>query len=396
MEREYIYRRPGGPLRRPSRRRGPPWIFWVLLVLAVIVIATVIIVKLAGGKTDEPSQSSSAPASSLASIPQEGQPTAPPDPTAEPSPTAAPQTAPDSEPVTMGSIMVADGVGYDYYKFSEEATNKYITAVSNAGNAITGSTVYSIVIPTSIDVTLPESYLLQYEVDTSDQKKAIDRYIYPSINAMNPNVKTVPVFDALLAHCNENIYFGSDSTWTQLGAYYAYVEFCKTKGIQALGLDQFEKRTYDGFMGGFAAEAGEDALYSDTVEAYHSSANTSLSYLDSDGDLQEGYAVIADGSGYDTSYLYLIFAAGDQSYKVLENADITDGSACVVVQDSFGNFFTPFLTNHYQKVYVVDYRSYSGNVPQLASEVGASDVIIMNHVIMTSTESAVDTFSGLF
>ena len=247
-----------------------------------------------------------------------------------------------------------------------------------------------------MDVRLPDSYLTEHNVDSSDQRKAIDRYIYPSIHAMNPNVKTVPLINALASHYTEHIYFDSDRTWTQLGAYYAYEQFCQVKGIQAVSLDQFEKKSYEGFMGSFASQVGEEALYMDTVDAYYSSANTSLDFTDSDGVTQEGFAVIADGDDYDSSLLYLIFAAGDQPYKVLHNSDLNDGSACVVVQESFGNFFIPFLTSHYQDVYVVDYRSYTGNVPELASQVSASDVIILTNVIITSTDSAVDTFASLF
>ena len=63
------------------------------------------------------------------------------------------------------------------------------------------------VIPTSMDILLPEDFLA--DVNTSDQKKAIN-YIYGSINAQNPDVKTVPIFDALKLHNNEYIYFRTD------------------------------------------------------------------------------------------------------------------------------------------------------------------------------------------
>ncbi len=393
MERDYVFRRGGSPFRRPSRRRGPPWIVWVLLALALIVGITVLIIRLAGG-SEEPAPESSQLASTASASSQDLIPT--PAPTPEPTSTAPPQTAPDSAPQDIGGLMVVNGGAYEYYHFSEEATNKYITTVANAGNALSGATLYNIVVPTAMDVRLPDSYLTEHNVDSSDQRKAIDRYIYPSIHAMNPNVKTVPLINALASHYTEHIYFDSDRTWTQLGAYYAYEQFCQVKGIQAVSLDQFEKKSYEGFMGSFASQVGEEALYMDTVDAYYSSANTSLDYTDSDGVTQEGFAVIANGDDYDSSLLYLIFAAGDQPYKVLHNSDLNDGSACVVVQESFGNFFIPFLTSHYQDVYVVDYRSYTGNVPELASQVSASDVIILTNVIMTSTDSAVDTFASLF
>lgn len=405
MEREYIHRKSNGPIRRPSRHNRPPWLLWGVIALVLLAIVIFIILRIAGGKTgsqDEgdagQAQATPLPEQDLAGAQRTQSDGQQPSIEATPTPEAAlpQQSTPDSAPTDMGSFMVVNGSGYQYYSFSTETTNSYISAVTSLASHLEGSAqVYSLVIPTAMDILLSESYLTEHQIDSADQRKAIDSYIIPSILAINPNVKTVSLYTALRQHCNENIYFGTDSTWTQLGGYYAYVEFCGAKGIQALGLDQFEKKTYEGFFGGFANLAGEDSFYSDTVEAYLPGGNTSLTFTNGDGEISDGWQVISDGDGYDSSLLYLIFAAGDQPYKVLTNQDITDGSACLVVQDSFGNFFIPFLTQHYQNVYVVDYRDYSGSIPDLAREKGVSDVIVLSNVIATSNSSAVESFRSL-
>ena len=64
----------------------------------------------------------------------------------------------------------------------------------------------------------------------------------------------------------------------------------------------------------------------------------------------------------------------------IENPDLTDGSACIVVKESFGNAFVPFLVDHYQTVYVVDYRYYTGSITALARSKGASDVLFVNNL----------------
>ena len=49
---------------------------------------------------------------------------------------------------------------------------------------------------------------------------------------MNDKVKSVDIYDALMQHRNEYIYFRTDHHWTALGAYYAYQQPCAAKGIE--------------------------------------------------------------------------------------------------------------------------------------------------------------------
>ena len=98
----------------------------------------------------------------------------------------------------------------------------------------------------------------------------------------------------------------------------------------------------------------------------------------------ENWPLIADGDTYGETMKYLIFAAGDQPYEEITNNDMTEGPSCIVVKESFGNCFIPFLVNHYKNVYVVDYRHYeAGTVTQLAQEKGVDDVLLLSNISMT-------------
>ncbi len=134
----------------------------------------------------------------------------------------------------------------------------------------------------------------------------------------------------------------------------------------------------------------------DTVEAYRPKANATLSYTDSDGNVVEDWPIIQDGDTYDDEMKYLIFCAADQPYEEIVNKDLTDGSACLVVKESFGNVFIPFLVDHYQTVYVVDYRYYNGDISNLAQEKGVSDVILINNISMTRNEELIDALGEKF
>lgn len=401
MERDYIQRK-NPPLGQPGRRRpsgrkknGPPPVLFAALILIILIVAVVLLVTLTKRNGEPKDDPVSSPVSSAASsgLPVSSAPT----PTAAPTPTPAPLAKdPESAPELHDSLISVDGAAYEYYNFDEEATKRYLDAVSDGAKDIGGATLYSLIIPTSMDIMLSDSYLETNQINSSNQRSAI-QWINDSFQAIDPSIKTVPLFDTLKSHNGEYIYFRTDRHWTQLGAYYGYQEFCKAKGVTPTPLDSFEKKEYSGYLGSYYETLYGDAMSDDpdTVEAYVSSADTTLSYTDGDGVEHEDWSVIMDGEGYDSSYLYYIFCAANQPYTVIENRDLSDGSACVVVKESFGNVFIPYLTAHYQKIYAIDYRYYGGSVSQLVSDTGATDVIVINNIAMTSDTDLIEDLENV-
>lgn len=392
MERDYIKRRTPSPRQSSRRKVGPPPFLVALLgVILAAILVIVIVVAVKSSKrdgTDEPL--SSAVSSELA----ESEASSAPEVTPTPAPTAAPTANdPDSAPTFYDTLMTVDGVGYEYYSFNETNGKAYIDAVSGAAKKLNSATLYSMIIPSSMDVLLSDSYLDTHEVSSSNQKSAIN-WFNSSFNVIDSSIKTVSLFDTLKSHNSEYLYFRSDAHWTQLGAYYGYQQFCAAKGVTAASLGDFEKQEYTGYLGSYYNACYNETMGSnpDTVEAYLSSDETSLAYTDSDGNTQSGWPVILDGSDYDTSYLYYIFCAGNQPYEVLTNSSLSDGSTCVVVKDSSGNVLLPFLTKHYQTIYSIDYRYYSGSAVQLANEVGATDFLVATEIKATVSS---DSVSGL-
>ena len=395
--------------RPPRRKSGPP--LFPILVLAVVLILAVVIIVLVSrscSSSEEPAGNNSSAVSTVSGTETSGltstasgatDPAATPAPTPSAEPTPAPQEEPQVAPETVGGLLVVEDSAYEYYNFVTDLANEYITAVVDAGSKLAGkATVYDMVIPTSIDIMLPESYIEKNSLNTSDQKKAIDEYILPSITAQDPNIKTISIFDTLKAHANEYLYFRTDHHWTQLGAYYGYVEFCKARGFEPVALDQFDRADYTGYLGSFYTATNSAALAAnpDTVEAYIPRADVNLSFTQTDGQTVESWPLIADGEQYDTTSKYIAYCAGDQPYEEIVNNDMAEGPSIVVVKESFGNCFLPFLVNHYKTVYVVDYRSYNGTVTDLVNSTGATDVLLLNNISMTRNEGLIDSFSNIF
>lgn len=295
-------------------------------------------------------------------------------------------------PEASGSIYVADGRGFDLYYFSKENADAYASMINTVRSKLPENvTLYDIVVPNASGVLLAED--VQKSLGASDQEDAIG-YIY---SLLDPAVKSVPVFDALTAHRDEYIYFRTDHHWTQLGAYYAYEAFCKVKGIPPHNISEYETRTYDGFLGTFYAASGQApalAASIDTITAYVPLSTNDMTFEAKDGSTVNWH-IISDVSSYDAAQKYSCFAAGDQPLATIDNPALSDGTAALIIKESYGNAFVPFLTDHYDKVYVADYRHTNRNLLQFVKDNGISDVIFLNNDEFVTKERA-KTMNGLF
>ena len=283
------------------------------------------------------------------------------------------------KPYQSGGVYVVGSAGYEMYNYVGSLAEKYQSTVNAVADSLSGvSQVYAMAIPLSSGITLPDE--LFSDIPGSDQAQA-EKDI---LAGMGQNVKTIPLHDVMMSHRTEYIYFRTDHHWTALGAYYAYVQFCTAKGITPHNLSDYEVSQFPGFLGSFYNDGGKpDAMKNDpdTVNAYHPvSATASMKYGDNENSTLTGGQVIFDESTASASLKYGTFIMGDNPFTVIENPEVSNGESCIVVKESFGNAFVPFLVDHYQTVYVVDYRYYSGSITQLARDKGVKDILFVNNL----------------
>ena len=84
---------------------------------------------------------------------------------------------------------------------------------------------------------------------------------------------------------------------------------------------------------------------------------------------------------------YNCFTASDQAFETIHNKKIDDGSSILVIKDSYGNAFVPFLVDHYEYVYVVDPRHYTGGLTSTVKKYGIDDVLFLHNVSTTGSSS---------
>ena len=274
--------------------------------------------------------------------------------------------------------MVVDNMAYEYYAYNEASAKNYAALVSSVAQALEGEvTVYDLIIPTAVGVVFPDNLAATYK-GYEDQSQRLEQ-IYAM---MDDSVVAVNIFDKLMQHRDEYLYYRTDWHWSAIGAYYGYERFCEVKGITPYTMEQRTEHIYEGYLGPFAKYSSAVSATPDTVYAYDPYfSDVSMVFTDTSGN-NIAWPVIADGETYGAGSKYLIFAAGDQPMATFTNPSVTDGSVAIVVKESFGNAMMPYFPDHYSTVYEIDYRYWTGNLVDFARQVGAEDIIFANNIGM--------------
>lgn len=302
---------------------------------------------------------------------------------------------------TLGALFTNKNTAYEYYNFVQTTADSYIGMVNRAAQLLEGKArVFDMVVPTSIHICIPEK--VRKGLNSADQEKAID-YLYQS---MSPSVTKLDLMETLQKHQEEKeyLYFRTDHHWTALGAYYAYRQFAPQAGRPTASITDYEERVFEGFLGSFYRQVTSKPIRSamektpDTVYAYAPKSASKMQLTTSEGDTLN-YDIIRDGDQLKESQKYLSFIGGDNPWTVIENENLHDGSSVLLVKESFGNCFAPFLVESYQHVYVVDYRHISKidsrTLTQLVEDYDIDDVLFLNNISATREDSLVQQMAKL-
>lgn len=276
----------------------------------------------------------------------------------------------------IGSLYLNGDSAYELYYFSEKAVRSYASLLNTVQAMFPKVEVSAMIVPNSFGI------MLDPKVQEKLASSGMDQAIAYSYSLMEKSINKVDVYDALMKHKEEYIYFRTDHHWTQLGAYYAYQEFCKSKGYSTKSLSAYQKMDFPNFYGTFYFFMNRpESLKShpDEVTAYQGSMN-SMQFTDQGGALQEG-KLIYDAGQMLPGNKYNSFMMGDHAYVEIHNEEAPRKKSILVLKDSYGNAFVPLLAQDYRDVYVVDYRHYQENATSLVQEKGIDEILFLNNIM---------------
>lgn len=186
-----------------------------------------------------------------------------------------------------------------------------------------------------------------------DQKTEIEK-IYARLP---DSVDTLTLYETLDAHQDEmQLYYRTDHHWTTDAAYLAAQQYAEEKGMELPAPDTFVRREAEGFYGTNFSTSKKVGTSADTL-VYYDIPVTGVTVA---GEEKDG---LYDPAPLEKRDKYASFLWGNNNHTVItsENAPADERqSRVLLIKDSYGNCFAPFLTCLYDVVEVVDVRFLNG------------------------------------
>jgi len=291
--------------------------------------------------------------------------------------------------ISLGTAIQIGDSAFNQLGFSQLQSDRYIATLNGLAAAVKehGARVISCPAPTAVGVLVEKEYL--EKLNCAPQDDMID-YLH---TGMTDDIVKVDTFGNLVEHNDEYIYFRTDHHWTALGAYYAYEALCEAAGLEAAPLDSFEpwdQGTFEGSLYGRVSRPHK--LKKDELTAYIPQGEISMVVYNQQGFPQDK-PLLMDKTKEPENAKYMTFMSGDYPLSEITNESIPEGSSCVVIKDSYGNCFVPFLTQNYHKVYAIDYRKFGAmTLKTFVEKYEIDDVIFAPYLIATQSIQGNDMF----
>lgn len=186
----------------------------------------------------------------------------------------------------------------------------------------------------------------------------------------------------LSEHSDEYIYYRTDHHWTADGMYIAYRSLCESLGLEPIAQDELVRTTLsDDFLGTVIAKVGIESE-PDTMIDLTSSDQPNIHVVYGNG-ISESDSLYVEEK-LETRDKYGVYLGGNPSIADITTS-VKNGKTLVLAKDSYAHCMLPLLANHYERLIVIDLRSFNKGFSTYLDELTASGVSISDVVVLYSS-----------
>lgn len=238
--------------------------------------------------------------------------------------------------------------------------------------------LYSMTAPKACAYYLADSEMYAYKADCSllAFKDIADN--------LDSNIYYVDVYNALLPHKDENIYFRTDYHWAPLGAFCAAQALAESAGVDFDDLSCYSENTRVGFLGALYSyvklsriKQNPDVftIYKNTKYTYGTDYTVTYHDYSKFGNTYE-HDIFYDIADSKYSSWYLTYLAGDSNAVHVKSNACKNGRRLVILKESFGNPLPAYLIGSFEEVWVLDIRYFNDNLLDFVSQYDITDVSV--------------------
>lgn len=235
---------------------------------------------------------------------------------------------------------------------------------------------------------IPNSYeildnLLPQGLHNVDQNQFIQN-IYTEMGKENQVIDLFPIMKNAVVQAEkmqtqnqpDPVYYRTDHHWTTYGSYQAYRAFIESRGQTPVEWETLQPLAHQvpNFYGSYFSKCKLYSAVSDTII-----------YFDIPFD-----SITIDGEEKDSLYekalwkerdKHAAFLWGNNGITVIRSKNNLNNDAntsrILLIKDSYGNSFAPFLTYNYDEVWVVDLRMIAEKMSEVMQAQPFDDVLVM-------------------
>lgn len=201
--------------------------------------------------------------------------------------------------------------------------------------------------------------------------------IIHKLEKMVPESCVVNVTETLKSHNEEYIYYKTDHHWTTLGAYYAYVDWARSIGIEPLEQKDFNiKQVSKNFFGTIASKVNI-TVEPDEMFVYETLGNPKYTV---EYNAMEETNSLYDYDALQTKDKYSVYLRGNNALVKIKTEQ-NNGRKLLVIKDSYSHCFVPLLVDHFEEIQMIDFRYFNLPLSEFMEQNEFTDVLVLYNVI---------------
>ncbi|MBE6155769.1 MAG: hypothetical protein E7164_03325 [Firmicutes bacterium] len=229
-------------------------------------------------------------------------------------------------------------------------------------------------------LTIPVSIMLvPNAIEIYNEKLPINNEKYNGIAEIEKiykqfNGNIINVHDVLLQNKDESLYYRTDHHWTTYGAFYAYNAFLRSINKPVKMASEYEVTLVsDEFYGTSYSKSNYYNIPPDQLYLFIDDGNYLVNYIKTNK---------TTNTLYNMDYLnkkdkYSIFLDNNHALIEIDNLDNRSSEKLLLIKNSYGNSFAPFIASDYDQISVIDLRYYKDAVSSYILENNIDRVLIL-------------------